>query len=245
MASVDHVGIHHSWRYRGRLLGLALAVIARDEDKRLSGRARHRANSCHWSCRHDCVLLRSVPSVIVATTIPPQTDRVGAMTKPPNHALQRTRPSRPGCNPTPSWAGSLSLGRSARQCSYSPDDYLTDCRDNFFATIFLPLVVAHMPSDSMAKKCRAKNQLPTKTVETMEASRTLQNESQTLSASARFVCNAGCLTGGSDTLQASLAKSWIALPCIHADINRHRVAARHQDSYNDRGSIRRTDNSNA
>ena len=28
-----------------------------------------------------------------------------------NHALQRTRPSRPGCNPTPSWAGSLSLGR--------------------------------------------------------------------------------------------------------------------------------------
>ena len=29
----------------------------------------------------------------------------------PNHALQRTRPSRPGCNPTPSWAGSLSLGR--------------------------------------------------------------------------------------------------------------------------------------
>ena len=163
----------------------------------------------------------------------------------PNHALQRTRPSRRGCNPTPSWAGSLSLGRSARQCSYSPDDYLTDCRDNFFATIFLPLVVAHMPSDSMAKKCRAKNQLPTKTVETMEASRTLQNESQTLSASARFVCNAGCLTGGSDTLQASLAKSWIALPCIHADINRHRVAARHQDSYNDRGSIRRTDNSNA
>ena len=32
-------------------------------------------------------------------------------TKRPNHALQRTRPSRPGCNPTPSWAGSLSLGR--------------------------------------------------------------------------------------------------------------------------------------
>jgi hypothetical protein len=28
-----------------------------------------------------------------------------------NHALQRTRPSRPGCNRTPSWAGSLSLGR--------------------------------------------------------------------------------------------------------------------------------------
>jgi len=24
-----------------------------------------------------------------------------------NHALQRTRPSRPGCNRTPSWAGSL------------------------------------------------------------------------------------------------------------------------------------------
>src|SRR6266568_4978577 len=28
----------------------------------------------------------------------------------PNHALQRTRPSRSGCNRTPSWAGSLSLG---------------------------------------------------------------------------------------------------------------------------------------
>jgi hypothetical protein len=29
-----------------------------------------------------------------------------------NHALQRlTRPSRPGCNRTPSWAGSLGLGR--------------------------------------------------------------------------------------------------------------------------------------
>jgi hypothetical protein len=28
-----------------------------------------------------------------------------------NHALQRTRPSRPGCKRTPSWAGSLSLGR--------------------------------------------------------------------------------------------------------------------------------------
>ena len=30
---------------------------------------------------------------------------------PPNHALQRTRPSRSGCNPRVSWAGSLSLGR--------------------------------------------------------------------------------------------------------------------------------------
>ena len=30
---------------------------------------------------------------------------------PPNHALHLTRPSRPGCNRTPSWAGSLSLGR--------------------------------------------------------------------------------------------------------------------------------------
>jgi hypothetical protein len=35
------------------------------------------------------------------------------MTKlPPNHALQRTRPSRRGCKRTPSCAGSLSLGRS-------------------------------------------------------------------------------------------------------------------------------------
>ena len=33
--------------------------------------------------------------------------------KSSNHALQRTRPSRPGCNRAPSWAGSLSLGRSA------------------------------------------------------------------------------------------------------------------------------------
>ncbi len=32
---------------------------------------------------------------------------------PSNHALQRTRPSRPGCNRTPSWAGSLSLVRWA------------------------------------------------------------------------------------------------------------------------------------
>ncbi len=29
----------------------------------------------------------------------------------PNHALQRTRPSRPGCNQASSRAGSLSLGR--------------------------------------------------------------------------------------------------------------------------------------
>ncbi len=33
------------------------------------------------------------------------------MTMRPNHALQRTRPSRRGCNRTPSRAGSLSLGR--------------------------------------------------------------------------------------------------------------------------------------
>ena len=32
------------------------------------------------------------------------------MTTRPNHALQRTRPSRRGCNRTPLWAGSLSLG---------------------------------------------------------------------------------------------------------------------------------------
>ena len=31
----------------------------------------------------------------------------------PNHALKRTRPSRSGCNPTPSWAGSLSSDVSA------------------------------------------------------------------------------------------------------------------------------------
>jgi len=31
--------------------------------------------------------------------------------KTPNHALQRTRPSRPGCNPRVPRAGSLSLGR--------------------------------------------------------------------------------------------------------------------------------------
>src|SRR5205823_14617274 len=34
-----------------------------------------------------------------------------AVTTRPNHALQRTRPSRHCCNPRASWAGSLSLGR--------------------------------------------------------------------------------------------------------------------------------------
>jgi hypothetical protein len=29
----------------------------------------------------------------------------------PNHALQRTRLERRGCNPSVPWAGSLSLGR--------------------------------------------------------------------------------------------------------------------------------------
>jgi hypothetical protein len=29
----------------------------------------------------------------------------------PNHALQRTRPSRRGCNRSVPWTGSLSLGR--------------------------------------------------------------------------------------------------------------------------------------
>src|SRR5260370_40246692 len=33
---------------------------------------------------------------------------------PNQNALQRTRPSRPGCNRTPSWAGSLSLSRYLR-----------------------------------------------------------------------------------------------------------------------------------
>ena len=32
--------------------------------------------------------------------------------QPPNHTPQRTRPQRYGCNPRPSWARSLSLGRS-------------------------------------------------------------------------------------------------------------------------------------
>src|SRR6266566_6088969 len=32
-----------------------------------------------------------------------------------HHALQRTRPSRSGCNPRVSWAGSLSLGRLIRR----------------------------------------------------------------------------------------------------------------------------------
>jgi hypothetical protein len=32
---------------------------------------------------------------------------------PPNHALQRTRHGVVDCNPCASWAGSLSLGRSA------------------------------------------------------------------------------------------------------------------------------------
>src|SRR5438093_980118 len=42
----------------------------------------------------------------------------------PNHALQRTRPSRPGCNPTPSWAGSLSwVVRRARVCNQLTDHF--------------------------------------------------------------------------------------------------------------------------
>ena len=41
------------------------------------------------------------------------TNRIVVIMTWPNQALQRTRPSRPGCKRTPSWAGSLSLGRSA------------------------------------------------------------------------------------------------------------------------------------
>ena len=79
MASVDDVGIHYFRRYRGRLLGLALAIIATDDD-RLPALAGYRAICCHWNCRHYCVLLRTMPSVIVATAIPPQTDRVTSVT---------------------------------------------------------------------------------------------------------------------------------------------------------------------
>ena len=45
------------------------------------------------------------------TSSEPEPDTEMDMTTPPNHALQRTRPSRPRCNRAPSWAGSLSLGR--------------------------------------------------------------------------------------------------------------------------------------
>ena len=40
----------------------------------------------------------------------------------PNHALQRTRPSRRGCNQTPSWAGSLSgsCGERQRRSIFQP-----------------------------------------------------------------------------------------------------------------------------
>ena len=40
-----------------------------------------------------------------------QLERTKTIMQTPNHALQVTRPSRPGCNPTPSWPPSLSLGR--------------------------------------------------------------------------------------------------------------------------------------
>jgi len=42
-----------------------------------------------------------------------QTEREETVRPNPN-ALHLTRPSRQGCNPTPSWAGSLSLGRSTK-----------------------------------------------------------------------------------------------------------------------------------
>ena len=49
----------------------------------------------------------------------------GEMKTQANHALQRTRPSRPGCNPRVPRAGSLSLGRSATE---SADFGVRRCR---------------------------------------------------------------------------------------------------------------------
>ena len=53
-----------------------------------------------------------------------------------NHALQRTRPSRSGCNPRLPRAGSLSLGRSAARAHQVPGRDL-DVRRGDFLTAFL------------------------------------------------------------------------------------------------------------
>ena len=47
----------------------------------------------------------------VAERQPVRTVRISRWDQPPNHALQRTRPSPRGCNSHVSRAGSLSLGR--------------------------------------------------------------------------------------------------------------------------------------
>jgi len=60
----------------------------------------------------------AVPSILGKKSVAFRCDDPESGTAAPaasfNHALQRTRPSRPGCNPTPSWAGSLSLGLGGR-----------------------------------------------------------------------------------------------------------------------------------
>ena len=47
----------------------------------------------------------------LAPPLAPNLPKAAAPAAQFNHALQRARPSRPSCKPTPSWAGSLSLGR--------------------------------------------------------------------------------------------------------------------------------------
>ena len=84
---------HHTVQPRlGSLLGAQMprtATFRTDLDSR------------HWS----------VPSAHHPRARPNGMSLASLTTEAPNHALPRTRPSRRGCNPTPSWAGSLSLGR--------------------------------------------------------------------------------------------------------------------------------------
>jgi len=71
---------------------------------------------CPFTVEHDS--MTSSADAIVCSTVE-ETFRLlsvicshgGDTMSEPNQALQRTRPSRPGCKRTPSWAGSLSLGR--------------------------------------------------------------------------------------------------------------------------------------
>jgi hypothetical protein len=62
----------------------------------------------HWSLRVFCV-----PAIVGLVIFFSGTEatKVAAMTTPPNHALQRTRRVRRGCNHCVPCAGSLSLGR--------------------------------------------------------------------------------------------------------------------------------------
>jgi hypothetical protein len=71
---------------------------------------RHRSRKLAWACMAVgslyFVLLVVVPVLVTLLAPHPTRRSTGA-----DHALQRTRPSRSGCNPRLPQAGSLSLGR--------------------------------------------------------------------------------------------------------------------------------------